>query len=807
MDEPVGAPSPTPDTRSFTARRAAVLARNDLTGRAFTTELAAQADDWLRRLFDAAAGPAPADIALVAVGGYGRGELAPGSDLDLVIVHRNRADVARVAEAVWYPIWDEGVVLDHSVRNLREMGAVMDADLKVALGLLDARAVAGSSALGAEVRAAAVDKWTGRAKRWLPEVGAAVDERHERAGDLAFLLEPDLKEARGGLRDLRLLTALAQVTPVLADLVAEGRLDDPDATLVSARVELHRSTGRPGNRLALQDQDIVAAALGTDADHLAADLADAGRAVAWASDDAWRRIRSLFAGRRKARQWRSQPLEPGLALRGGEITLLFGTDPASDPTLALRAAAASAERDVPLARDTIDRLADSPPPLARVWPDSLLQALLRLLGAGRPAIAAIETLDQQGVMERLLPEWGSVRNRPQRNAYHRFTVDRHLLETVANAARLVRRVDRPDLLLLGALLHDIGKGSTGDHTEAGMDIVARIGPRLGLSAADTASLVDLVRLHLLLPEMATRRDLDDPATIDAVADAVGDRDTLQMLAVLTEADSLATGPAAWGPWKAGLFATLVERVGRHLDGHPPPTASEPDDRQLALLALGRLAVDTSNQRLTVVAPDGPGLLATVAGVLAVDGASVRAASVRTYAAADLDESSAVGDGDAADPAGPAHPAAMALLDFDVTPTWDVLPEPSRLQADLEAALAGTLPIGTALAERERNAPRRRAAERRAVEPDEPTVVVTIDNAASAAATLIEVRAPNAVGTLWLVSHAIDGAGLSVSSAVVATLGAEVVDTFYVQTATGEKVLDDAAGHQRLASLLTAALGP
>ena len=165
-----------------------------------------------------------------------------------------------------------------------------------------------------------------------------------------------------------------------------------------------------------------------------------------------------------------------------------------------------------------------------------------------------------------------MRNRPQRNAYHRFTVDRHLLEAAANAASLADRVERPDLLVVGALLHDIGKGSPGDHTEAGIELVEHLAERMGFPPEDVGTLVDLVRYHLLLPDTATRRDLDDPLTIERVAAAVGSTSTLTLLANLTEADAIATGPAAWGSWKAGLVRDLVDRVHQFLDGSKPTPA-------------------------------------------------------------------------------------------------------------------------------------------------------------------------------------------------------------------------------------------
>ncbi len=224
-----------------------------------------------------------------------------------------------------------------------------------------------------------------------------------------------------------------------------------------------------------------------------------------------------------------------------------------------------------------------------IWPPETLRALLRLLGAGRPAIAAVEALDQLGIWLRYLPEWAPIRNKPQRNAYHRFTVDRHLLETAAAAAALTRTVARPDLLLLGALLHDIGKGRSSDHTDIGIDVVRELAPRLGLTAVDVATLESMVRYHLLLPEVATRRDLDDPATAAGVAAVVGDRDTLDLLAALTEADSLATGPAAWGSWKAGLVARLVDLTAAVLEGRPATDARAGAVRPEQTALLGRRA--------------------------------------------------------------------------------------------------------------------------------------------------------------------------------------------------------------------------
>jgi [protein-PII] uridylyltransferase len=773
------AQSPAPSLR---ATRLALLDNRDLTGMAWCRAYAGAADAWLQDVFAEATGGDAKGVALLAVGGYGRREIAPGSDLDLLLVHDRRGRIKPVADAIWYPVWDAGMHLDHSVRTPREVRTAMDADIKVALGLLDGRPVAGDADLAAAVLNRALDQWKTRAGRWLPSVDEITRYRHHHFGDLAFLLEPDLKEARGGQRDLHLLRSLGRVVPVLSGVLDDPKLAGAAATLAAARVELQRATGRSVNTLRLQDQDAVAAALGEpDAHTLMGALAEAGRAVAWVNDDGWRRLSSWLAGPAGRAGSRDHPVEPGLVLRDGEVTLLAGAPVSADTSLALRTAAVSAELDKPMARATLDRLSVEAGVPDGAWPPETLNALLRLLGAGRPAVAAIESLDQLGVWVRYLPEWAAVRNKPQRNAYHRYTVDRHLVETAAGAARLTRSVTRPDLLLLGALFHDIGKGQGGDHTDIGIAMVRALGPRLGLADADTAVLQALVRYHLLLPDVATRRDLDDPATAAGVAAAVGDQETLGLLAALTEADSLATGPSAWSPWKAGLVARLVALTAATLAGRPPPDTRPAmlGPEQQALLATGGLHLWADGGRLTVAAPDRNGLLAIVAGVLTLARVTVRTAATMSDTA-----------------------TGMALLRFEVAPAFDTLPDWNRVRDELAAALEGRLVLGWLLEERERHYARHR----RASVPALPDVRVTVDNAASAASTLVEVRAPDRGPVLYQVANALADSGVTITCALVNTLGAEAIDVFYVQTVAGTKV-DDPDDRQRLADAVKEALVP
>ena len=449
---------------------------------------------------------------------------------------------------------------------------------------------------------------------------------------MAFLLEPNLKDGRGGLRDVHALRWAEAAESVLL----EGDDDAIQAAydvLLGVRVELHRQAGRPGDVLLLQDQDAVAARLGEpDADTLMARVATAARTIAWTSDEAWHRVGSWLTGPSGREYRRDRPVAPGVVLREGEVHLEAAASPAGDPTLVLRVATAAARHRCRIERRSLDRLARETATFPAPWPAGAADDLAALLLEGEPAIPVLESLDQRGLLVKVLPEWEPVRSRPQRNAYHRYTVDRHLWEAAANAAALADRVSRPDLLVVGALLHDLGKGYPGDHTEVGIELVGRIAPRMGFGRTDTEVLAQMVRHHLLLPDVATRRDLSDDVTIDAVAEAVGDARVLELLAALTEADSLATGPSAWGTWKSELVAELADRVRFRLGSGPAMPESWslfPSAEVLALMGSGRLALLPEPDRITVVAPDRPGLFTHIAGVLTLHGLDVLGAQAHS----------------------------------------------------------------------------------------------------------------------------------------------------------------------------------
>ncbi|MEZ0068595.1 [protein-PII] uridylyltransferase [Streptacidiphilus sp. MAP12-20] len=793
----------------YAARRLALLREGGKGGAPRRAALAELTDRWLSGLLtDALSGGTPEGVALVAVGGYGRGELSPRSDLDVLLLHEGGArgtGVAALAERIWYPVWDNGIALDHSVRDLGQARKVAAEDLKAQLGLLDARHIAGDPALTASLRSAVLADWRAAAPKRLPELLDLCRERAERQGELAFLLEPDLKEARGGLRDVTALDAVA--ASWIADAPRAG-LNEAAARLRDVRDSLHLVTGRATDRLNLQEQDAVAADLGLlDADILLRQVYEAARVIAYASDITWREVERVLRARsgrgRRVFGFGSggfgggsstvrgpvprRPLAEGVVEMEGEAVLAAPARPGHDPVLPLRAAAAAAQADLPLSPSTVRRLAAETRPLPVPWPDEAREQLITLLGAGESAIPVWEALEAEGLVARLLPDWERVRCRPQRNAVHRWTVDRHLVETAVRAAAMTRRVARPDLLLVAAFLHDIGKGWPGDHSEAGEVITRDVATRLGFPKADVETLALLVRHHLLLVETAMRRDPDDPATVAAITSVVGSVGTLELLHALTEADALATGPAAWSNWRATLVGELVQRASAALAGESPApdtglTAMDPtaEEERLAVEAARTngpvLSVRAEAEghgdehepmgvELTLALPDRPSVLPVVAGVLALHRLTVRAAAIR-----ELD---------------PIGAGPVLVLTWKVATEFGEVPEAARLRADIRRALEGGLDVTRRLAERDASAPRRRGSVA-------PPPRVTVARGSSASATVLEVRAHDAPGLLHRIGRALEGTGIRVHRARISTLGADAVDAFYLTDPEGQPLSDAAA---------------
>jgi len=697
------------------------------------------ADKLCASSYDGAGGP-PVGAALVAVGGYGRGELAPHSDLDLVLVHDASVAPGDLAERLWYPLWDSGAKVDHSVRSLPEMVTAAAADPRVALGLLDVRHLAGDPHLTLRLRTTMLAEWRRDARDRLPGLADLTSSRHEIVGELAHASVPDLKEAEGGLRDATVLKAL--VATWLVD-VPHRELERSRLALLDVRDVLHGVLGRASDRVAPEAWEDLASGVGLpDGAAAQTHVREHGRRITHLSRLTWRRVEAVLARPSRDRRPDLAALGGGVALSNEEVVLDRGARPDRDPLLLLRCAAEASERDVVLAPATAARLAREGVALPEPWPTEARQLFVRLL-AGRGLLETWSTLEETGSLDRLLPEWERIRLLPHASVIHRFTVDRHVIETCLEAAALIREVSRPDVLLVAALLHDIGKGGLVSHSVAGEPLARDVARRMGFDDAAVDRIGRLVRWHLLLGETATSRDPEDPATTAMVAERVGDAETLELLLALTQADALAASAKAWSSWRAGLVRRLAAAVAAELGDAPLPARLEGEVDVPASVLADHAAVeiavepDDDGSVVTVISGDRVGLLADVAAVLAWQRASVRGA--RAWAQGDV--------------ACSVWHVADAALDPAVLRTRFEGVVSGRLDPEGRLAPTGTVPLA-------------------------PTVVVHPE--ASAQATVLEVRAADRAGVLWQVLSTLARLGISVRSAHVDTLGPQATDVFYLQ---------------------------
>ncbi len=780
-------------------------------GTAYGTALADAVDVALRASFDEDSG-----CALVALGSYARRELCPGSDLDVLLVlpakrrFRRDADHAALAERLWYPLWDAGFTTGHGARTVAESVSLAADDLDALTALFHVRLVAGDSDLATELQRSVRTLAQQRPDRVLRQLGEGVTARRQRPGAIAEMLEPNLKDGGGGLRDLHAMVWANVVLGGTDDraldaLVARSALSGADAArltlarerLLELRVALHRVNGGKSDLLVLQDHDAVGDSEGIDADTLARELAQIAREVSWIVGEAMQVLTP--SGERVV----DRDLGPNTRVRQGRVEFTTGRDPSALEVL--DAAAHAAELGIGFERATLDAFARMADPTWDVWERA---AFGRVLRSGRRAVSVFEALDHAGVLVRWLPEWEHVRSLPQRNAYHRFTVDRHLLEAVAECADLLDLADateprpfdgvvaracrRPELLLLAALFHDIGKGRPGDHSKVGAEITKTIARRMNLDSEGVEILVWLARDHLLMADTATRRDLSDSETVRRFADVLaGDPERLRLLYLLTIGDSIATGAAAWSRAKAALCRDLFVKAAAFVE--EDSAAPVVDARRLELAArVGDAATDAfldamppgyllafdadvmaSHQRLvaerrpavvcetdadgrivvTVAAPDRSGLLATVAGALTICGLAVLDASLFSTV-----------DG-------------MALDVFRADDSFHRVAErgPAWVESVLQSALDGDLDVAAGVAERRRYQSG----------PAVPgPVEIRFDLDASSLATVVEVHCDDRLGLLHELASTFATMGVDVTVAKVQTLADRVIDTFYVRDAAG-----------------------
>ncbi|WP_371836780.1 [protein-PII] uridylyltransferase [Rhodococcus rhodnii] len=736
-------------------------------------------------------------FALVAVGGLGRRELLPYSDLDLVLLYDEDLApdvVGAVADQLWYPLWDAHIKLDHSVRTVPQALAVAGSDIPAVLGMLEARHIAGDVELSTQLIGSVRRAWRADIRDRFDDLIEETRTRWRRSGEIAHRAEPDLKSGRGGLRDVQLLHALAaaQLTDGLGPEVPGGGVAHAHNGLLDVRTELHRVAGRARDQLLAQDADEIGAALRIgDRFDLARLLSDSARTISYAVEVGIRTASNALPRRGLGRLRRPpvrRPLDEGVVEHSGEVALARDARPKRDPALITRVAAVAAQTGLPIGSGALARLADSAPELREPWPKDAVGELLVLLGSGHRSVPVIEALDRTGLWGRLLPEWGAVRDLPPRDAVHTWTVDRHLVETAAYASGFTTRVSRPDLLMLGALLHDIGKGRGGDHSVVGAELATQIGRRMGLWPSDVTILSAMVRHHLLLPETATRRDLEDPATIERVVEAIGgDPTLLELLHALAEADSLATGPGVWGDWKATLIGELVRRCRLVMAGETLPEPDPLDPDLVARGADGGVHVDivqadsAHTWRVTVVAPDSAALLSREAGVLALHGLRVLTASLGSH------EGSAVNS-------------------FVVAPHFGTPPEAGLLRQELLRANAGELDLHERLDAKDAQERESRALELGSDRPDAvpvlyaqaPPRVLWFDTPVPHQ-VILELRAEDRVGLLSRLARALETCGADILWAKVSTLGTTVIDSFCLDLSAA----DTRAARERIERALLA----
>ena len=725
---------------------------------------AADADDLLRRLFQEAVGESETPVrglALVAVGGYGRGELSPASDLDVVLVHDpalGEERVRQVAEAIWYPLWDQGIDLDHSVRDSEQMRDAALSDYRAATGMLDARHVAGDSGMVLTLRSEVLSDWRRDARARLPELREACNQRVDRFGWLAHSAVPDLKESGGGLRDGVVMRAL--VATWLVD-VPHAEAEELRTALLDVRDALHITAGRRTEKFEPEHIVDAAALLGCNPEELEFETRKIGQRVAHLAALTWRRLDSTLASRTASVPTRPvvQPLGDGVGRLGDEIVVMSGADPVADPEVALVAAAAAARARLDFESSSASHLARTMGDLPEPWPVTAQRALVDLLTAGPGLRTVWDELDYAGVVDHWLPEWRDIRLRGSSSPVHRFTIDRHTIETCVNAAALARTVARPDLLAVGALLHDIGKGREGDHSVVGEHMAVEIATRWGFDTGDAETIGRLVRHHLTLPTMATRRDIEDPSTAANLAELVHTEEFLDLLYALTEADATATGPTAWSAWRRGLIEGLVEKTRQVLAGEASESGYEGWPASMPVpetddLGADGVSITVQNHRggslLSFALGDRPGIMAQIAGTLALLGLAIR--SARTVTTDDV---------------------AMSL--WEVTRP-DV--EEARVRERLIPVLRGDVDLDARLALKGGE--------------DEIPARIRILPRRSATATVLEVRAQDRRGLVWTVCRSIAAGGHSIRSAHLSTYGTEARDVFYVVDAEGRPLTDDAA---------------
>ena len=835
-------------------------------------------DEMIRAALDAAAvqafpaaNPTAAErLAVLAVGGYGRGELAPFSDIDLLFLvpYKETPRLEQIVEFTLYVLWDLGLKVGHATRSVDDSIRLAKADITIRTAILEARHLWGEQALSAELKARFND---GIARNSGPEFAAAKlaerDERHRRFGGSRYVLEPNVKEGKGGLRDLHTLYWIAKYLyrmDEVVELVEKGVLDAKEARrfdrahefLWKVRCHLHYLGGRGEDRLTFDMQTEIgrrmnyrdnAGLIGVERfmKHYylhAKDVGDLTR-IFCAALEAEHKGRPRFP---LSRLRLFQREVEGFAIEGGRLSIAKNEAFAEDPTKLLRLFRVAQENELDIHPRALRHVTRHLRLVDQIREDGEANRLfLEMLTSRKDPETTLRRLNEAGVFGRFVPDFGRVVAQMQHDMYHVYTVDEHTIfaigilhgieqgnfaDDMPVVSEVVHNIQSRNALYLGLLLHDIGKGRGGDHSEIGAQIALRMGPRLGLNAEETETASWLVRHHLVMSQTAFHRDINDPKTIQDFVALVQSVERLRLLIVLTASDIRAVGPNVWNGWKAALLRNLYYAAEAVIAGG---FGSEARDRQVAAaqdalrqalpdfateeieahFALGYpsywlsfdgdtlayharlvrgaaksgapLTVDTRIDRfravteITIYTHDHPGLFSRIAGAMALSGANIVDAKIHTLTNGMALDSFRVQDATAG-----AEGAAFARPD-----------KIAKLVATIEQTLSGKLRPMQELAKRLQFAARARVF---TVAPR-----VLIDNEASRTHTVIEINGLDRPGLLYDLTRALTRSGVSIASAHISTFGERVVDVFYVKDVFGLKVDHEGKLEQIRAALLAA----
>ncbi len=580
-------------TTTLKAKREALenLWKQGISGHELLYKQTRTADDFIIGHFDSseAVRSARGGITLIALGGYGRDELYPFSDIDLLLLHDRKAakSMQDVAESILYPLWDSGYEVGHSVRTPTEAIRFARDDYFFQVALLDMRMLGGSRELFDELQKRYQKKiLDGSRQKFVETMEGFREERREKYGSHSYLLEPHIKEGKGGFRDIQAMIWTGKAVFGLSGVKAmeeAGLLESQDRVAFEAswnmlariRNRLHYISRRKNDQLFFEFQEEMAKAFGYEdsggmlaVEYFMREVYSHLQTVAVITDLFFEHVREVL-GFEGTRQQEKQ-LEKDIVSRNGSVRLGIRVEGLLErPHLMMRLFVQSGKTGLPIHHRTrqaisnnlhlVDEKFRSSKRVARLFLDILLES--------KKPMQVLETMLETGLLTAYVPEFGGIESLAQHDLYHIYTVDRHQLQTVAELADLHSSEDdlftglaSPHLLFLAALFHDIGKGRRKDHSELGARIVEGVGSRLGLTEEEIKCLAFLVRYHLFLPENALRRDLEDLEFIWQSAKLIGDINRLTMLYLLTTADSKATGPSAWSSWKGSLISEFYLRI-------------------------------------------------------------------------------------------------------------------------------------------------------------------------------------------------------------------------------------------------------